>query len=301
MHGPLWSTIQSDPSLNLSSRRSMDVRDRFRNRYPEKYAEAGYKTRPKNHPKSPLRTNGKEGDEEPPALSAPLPNNFDQRKSKDSRQMINTEEPQNSSQNNLLDFGDGTLPPFGQSTGESDIQRLLLDHIHPLATWNASRAHISTVDSQQPRNDPDQTIDPSSSQNLLHHQPSSSASNTQQQTQNQTQQQQQNLPTLQKSTINPRSQPFPFFSTLPPLVDPLDSVFAQPASTFLNSNPVGGGDKYPAIAELMRHAGEDRRFGGDAGVGVAGLNWEDMATHPMFDIDTGSGVGGTEDGVGRGR
>lgn len=44
-HGPAWSKIQKDASLNFQNRRSTDLRDRFRNAFPEKYAEAGYKGR----------------------------------------------------------------------------------------------------------------------------------------------------------------------------------------------------------------------------------------------------------------
>ncbi|KAK9457142.1 hypothetical protein V1511DRAFT_150415 [Dipodascopsis uninucleata] len=46
-HGPSWSKIQKDEELNLFERRSTDLRDRFRNAFPEKYAAAGFKTRPK--------------------------------------------------------------------------------------------------------------------------------------------------------------------------------------------------------------------------------------------------------------
>ncbi|KAK9448719.1 uncharacterized protein V1518DRAFT_418009 [Limtongia smithiae] len=47
-HGPSWSKIQKDEDLNLYERRSTDLRDRFRNAFPEKYAAAGFKTRPKS-------------------------------------------------------------------------------------------------------------------------------------------------------------------------------------------------------------------------------------------------------------
>lgn len=48
-HGPHWKAIRDDPELGLSSRRHpLDLRDRFRNRFPEKYTEAGYKLRPKS-------------------------------------------------------------------------------------------------------------------------------------------------------------------------------------------------------------------------------------------------------------
>ncbi|KAF2146331.1 uncharacterized protein K452DRAFT_305274 [Aplosporella prunicola CBS 121167] len=41
--GPHWHAIRNDPELELTSRHPTDLRDRFRNRWPEKYAEAGYK------------------------------------------------------------------------------------------------------------------------------------------------------------------------------------------------------------------------------------------------------------------
>lgn len=44
-HGPAWSKIQSDPELGLTGRRSTDLRDRFRNAYPNRYIAAGYKGR----------------------------------------------------------------------------------------------------------------------------------------------------------------------------------------------------------------------------------------------------------------
>ncbi|GMM50205.1 hypothetical protein DASB73_011630 [Starmerella bacillaris] len=44
-HGPAWSKIQKDQSLGLGDRRSTDLRDRFRNAFPERYTAAGYKGR----------------------------------------------------------------------------------------------------------------------------------------------------------------------------------------------------------------------------------------------------------------
>lgn len=44
-HGPAWSKIQRDHTLGLSDRRSTDLRDRFRNAFPERYTAAGYKGR----------------------------------------------------------------------------------------------------------------------------------------------------------------------------------------------------------------------------------------------------------------
>lgn len=46
-HGPTWHAIRSDPELGFSSRHPTDLRDRFRTRFPEKYAKAGYKVKSK--------------------------------------------------------------------------------------------------------------------------------------------------------------------------------------------------------------------------------------------------------------
>ncbi|KAL1634531.1 hypothetical protein SLS56_002224 [Neofusicoccum ribis] len=42
-HGPHWHVIRNDPDLELTHRHPTDLRDRLRNRWPEKYKEAGYK------------------------------------------------------------------------------------------------------------------------------------------------------------------------------------------------------------------------------------------------------------------
>ena len=44
-HGPAWSKIQRDQTLNLGDRLSTDLRDRFRNAFPDRYTAAGYKGR----------------------------------------------------------------------------------------------------------------------------------------------------------------------------------------------------------------------------------------------------------------
>lgn len=44
-HGAAWSKIQRDETLGLGDRRSTDLRDRFRNAFPEQYIAAGYKGR----------------------------------------------------------------------------------------------------------------------------------------------------------------------------------------------------------------------------------------------------------------
>lgn len=48
LYGPQWATIQKDSTLNLQERRAMDLRDRFRIRYSDLYAQAGYVPKPQN-------------------------------------------------------------------------------------------------------------------------------------------------------------------------------------------------------------------------------------------------------------
>ncbi|KAJ7055604.1 hypothetical protein C8F01DRAFT_1087905 [Mycena amicta] len=47
-HGAAWATIVKEaPVFGTTGRRSMDLRDRFRNAWPEEYEKAGYKARPR--------------------------------------------------------------------------------------------------------------------------------------------------------------------------------------------------------------------------------------------------------------
>lgn len=45
-YGAVWHSMRDDPSLGFGNRHPTDLRDRFRIRYPESYAKAGYKTKP---------------------------------------------------------------------------------------------------------------------------------------------------------------------------------------------------------------------------------------------------------------
>ncbi|KAG5652715.1 hypothetical protein H0H81_003966 [Sphagnurus paluster] len=60
-HGTVWATIVKDPVFREQGRRSTDLRDRFRNAFPELYQAAGYKPRnsskkkPLGDPPMPIR------------------------------------------------------------------------------------------------------------------------------------------------------------------------------------------------------------------------------------------------------
>ncbi|KAH7126577.1 hypothetical protein B0J11DRAFT_525946 [Dendryphion nanum] len=47
-YGPIWHSMRDDKELNFISRHPTDLRDRFRIRYPEEYAKAGYKLKLKD-------------------------------------------------------------------------------------------------------------------------------------------------------------------------------------------------------------------------------------------------------------
>jgi hypothetical protein len=63
-HGPLWATIVCHPVFKLQNRRGTDLRDRFRNAFPDLYCKAGYVV-PK--PKPPKRRKKSNGDLAAPA------------------------------------------------------------------------------------------------------------------------------------------------------------------------------------------------------------------------------------------
>ncbi|CAO2657696.1 Nn.00g038220.m01.CDS01 [Neocucurbitaria sp. VM-36] len=46
-YGPVWHAMRDDTELGFDTRHPTDLRDRFRIKYPEKYAKAGYKLKPK--------------------------------------------------------------------------------------------------------------------------------------------------------------------------------------------------------------------------------------------------------------
>lgn len=48
LYGPQWATIRKEPTLKLQERRAMDLRDRFRIRYSDLYAQAGYVPKAQN-------------------------------------------------------------------------------------------------------------------------------------------------------------------------------------------------------------------------------------------------------------
>ena len=76
-YGAKWKLIRDDPALNLGTRSRTDLRDRFRNRYPKRFIEAGYKFRLKESDEA--KDGSKEGGSEtkegrdvlgPPAVTA---------------------------------------------------------------------------------------------------------------------------------------------------------------------------------------------------------------------------------------
>lgn len=66
-HGPRWSKILRDNEDEFNQRRSTDLRDRFRNAFPDQYASAGFKSRSKK------RSNSTGSDREMPEIEIEVP------------------------------------------------------------------------------------------------------------------------------------------------------------------------------------------------------------------------------------
>ncbi|KAI9793590.1 MAG: hypothetical protein M1833_000735 [Piccolia ochrophora] len=254
-HGPAWSRIQSDPRLELEGRRATDLRDRFRNRFPEKYAEAGFKTR---LAKPPSRTEG--GFETMEDFSSP-----EAGEALSNRLQEHTSEPAQSDTDlpaddpplpSLMDWDEHTLPPFGptqtssmthtsnggvHASTDNDLSRLLLSHISPLLTTYTLPSYSTHLPSKSPS---------AAAFPLLGRSDGVTSSG---------------MTSTRKPSVN-----------LPPPTDLLLPMDFDPGPSF--------GTKV------------DKK--GDSAVqGVLPLLWEDMATHPIFDLDAdGPGNGGARDG-----
>ena len=69
IHGLQWAQIRNDSELGLQHRLPTDLRDRVRNRWPEKYKDAGRTIRPKDIPR-PLQRAGKAPEQPKPDVSS---------------------------------------------------------------------------------------------------------------------------------------------------------------------------------------------------------------------------------------
>ncbi|KAJ9618240.1 hypothetical protein H2203_009156 [Taxawa tesnikishii (nom. ined.)] len=63
-YGASWKSIQLDTTLQLGDRQPTDLRDRFRIRYPEKYADIGLASRPQSFPKPAKRSASTQAEEQ---------------------------------------------------------------------------------------------------------------------------------------------------------------------------------------------------------------------------------------------
>ncbi|KAH8759702.1 hypothetical protein BGZ57DRAFT_770591 [Hyaloscypha finlandica] len=121
IYGPAWTRIQRDPRLNLQSRQPTDLRDRFRNKHPEKF---------RNEEKT---DSGKPKQEISKAL--PLQKHFSMFNFKDTDVTFGDQTGMDSSDSlpytQSFDWNSGISAPFSNNIGEMDISRLLLDESWP--------------------------------------------------------------------------------------------------------------------------------------------------------------------------
>ncbi|KAH8661920.1 hypothetical protein BX600DRAFT_305870 [Xylariales sp. PMI_506] len=141
-YGPQWTKIQRDPSFHLSSRQPTDLRDRLRNKYPEKFMTS-------EKTSMQAKEQGRANNLLEPSVDMTIENSLDKSKStllqpplnrtnskEDmpkwpvSSNLIDTGEPFQSSSSGLM-WTEATGVPFPTAgIGEMDISRLLLDDTH---------------------------------------------------------------------------------------------------------------------------------------------------------------------------
>lgn len=148
IYGPAWSRIQRDPQFHLQSRQPTDLRDRFRNKYPEKFRsddaapKDGSKVTDRRAAETSVATQlastsasqqplGREGlkihqivSDKERTVSKTLPLHS-QAPSLESRGSFSEQAPENTE--SLQPFDWNGSAPFTGSMGEMDISRLLLD------------------------------------------------------------------------------------------------------------------------------------------------------------------------------
>ncbi|KAE9370546.1 hypothetical protein N431DRAFT_509743 [Stipitochalara longipes BDJ] len=175
IYGPAWTRIQRDPRLNLQSRQPTDLRDRFRNKHPEKFRNDD---KPDSGKQSVIRCS-------PTFLSTdgplPLQNHASMFSFKDNDVTFGDQTGMDSSDSlpytQSFDWNSGISAPFSNNIGEMDISRLLLDESWPDIPSSSSKEKQSYTDinsiitsSAEPLhngpsffnmlNDPDQIDDP---------------------------------------------------------------------------------------------------------------------------------------------
>jgi hypothetical protein len=150
-YGQAWTRIMSDPKFKLQHRRPTDLRDRFRNRFPEKYTETTTrnpqlaKNNAVPHSKdlstdpqgTPFSSNIQIADVAKPVL---LTLNRGLGPISDFSSSIESSmegPPGTFSYTQALEWNDSGMPSFNAAAGEMDISRLLLDDSWgPVATPN---------------------------------------------------------------------------------------------------------------------------------------------------------------------
>jgi hypothetical protein len=304
MYGPAWSRIRIDPIFKFSERRATDLRDRFRNRYPDKYADAGYKSRPENFPKAPTRTSQKDGLSEPGSalsMSGPAIEPKNERKVFPDSFLYDApaekSDPMDfTSRDQTLDWAMNTPPAFSTAGNVSssfmshpywEPPRTTLDPLK-LATISNTPSSATNTRSHSPRLAINTKKKPGFvALNDILHASSTSALAPEPEF------------TTATGTAKNLTLPPPSFGFTPDM----DTATADPSfllsSHFNNSTSSAGQTK-------RRTAGTESGIGGGSG-GAGGIEkrgveldrmllWEDMATHPIFDIDGDGSITGGERG-----
>ena len=166
IYGPAWTRIQRDGRFHLQSRQPTDLRDRFRNKYPENFrsdnaspkesgksdarvVEISITTQPTSSSQQPSSRDGPrihrivQDKERANLKSQPLHSQAPSFEIKDS---FSTEQPSESSEG-LQPFDWNGNAPFTGSMGEMDISRLLLDESWIDATNGKEKQTFTDINS----------------------------------------------------------------------------------------------------------------------------------------------------------
>ena len=141
-YGPAWTRIQRDPQFHLQSRQPTDLRDRYRNKYPEKFrsddatpkdvsktdvwgTETSVATKPASASQQPLNREGPRIRRMVPEKERTYSKILSQAPSLEARDSFSDHAPENTEGIHPFDWNGNA--PFTGNMGEMDIARLLLD------------------------------------------------------------------------------------------------------------------------------------------------------------------------------
>lgn len=146
-HGVSWMTIVKASIFRSNHRTPTDLRDRFRTRYPEKYAEAGLAPRPRTFPR-PLPRTSTQTDEGEPETIEPVPATAEISAPPSSKPIKKYAAPRHTHGIPFPVTAEDYLPEFGVPEDDDDAHHIVLDR--SIMDWaNSTMAPTSSSSSNR--------------------------------------------------------------------------------------------------------------------------------------------------------